>query len=201
MVYQYPLQVQFKILAFAPQMSLTDATGREIMYSEQKVFALREAIKIYNNQQEKKQIYGIKTQQVIDFGAQYYFYKSTDETSSFGSIKEEGFRSLFKATYTIFDKSDNPIFTISETNPWVSVVDSLINMIPYAGFLTGYFLNPSYQVMEAQSKKVTMILKKTPSFWERQFRIDIVDKKLSEENEIMCLLGIVMMVQLQKERG
>ena len=201
MIYKYPLQIRFKILTFAPQISVTDNGGKEILYIEQKVFALREAVKIYNNGQEKKQLYGIKTQQVIDFGAQYYFYQGTDEIAPTGSIKEEGLQTLFKATYTILDKDDNPEFTITETNPWIKVADYILSLIPYLGMVTGYFLHPTYQVVDATSKKLIMRLQKTPSFWERQFRIDMIEKGLSKENEIMCILGMLMLIQLQKSRG
>lgn len=199
-MYNYLLQIRFKLLSFAPQISITDTDSKEVFYIEQKVFALREAIKIFNNQKEKKQIYGIKTQQVIDFGARYFFYKGADESTPFGSIKEEGLRTLFKATYQLFDKNDQPLFTILETNPWVSIVDSLINMIPYAGLLTGYFLNPSYQVKELNTGKTAMILKKEASFFECQFSIELTDKQLNSEKEIICLLGIIMLIQLQKDR-
>lgn len=201
MLYNYPLQVRAKVLAIAPQISVIDASGMEILYIEQKIFALREAVKIYNNQKEKKQIYSIKTKQIIDFGAQYYFYKNSDEASAFGSIKEKGLRSLFKATYVIYDKSGTELFTISETNPWISLTDSVLSMIPYAGFLTGYFLHPSYEIIDILTNKKVITLKKEASFFERQFRIDAVDNNLSSEMEIMSLLGILMMIQLQKNRG
>jgi hypothetical protein len=201
MRYSYPLQLRFKILAFAPRIMVTDNTGNQILYSEQKVFALREAIKIYNNEQDKKQVFGIKTHQVLDFGAQYFFYLGTDETTPIGSIKEQGLKTLFKATYTILDKTDKEKYQIVEMNAWIKVLDGLLNMIPYVGLITGYFLNPKYNVINLQTNKSIMLLSKEPSFWERQFSINILDKSLSEDEESICLLSILMMTQLQKDRG
>ena len=88
MLFQYPLQIRFKLVALSPKFSITDNSDKEIMYIEQKLFALRESIKIFNNQTEKNQIYNIKTSQVIDFGAQYYFYNGSNDTNSLCSIKQ-----------------------------------------------------------------------------------------------------------------
>lgn len=92
MAYQYPLQIRFKLLAFAPQISVTDADGREVLYIGQKLFALRETIPVYNTQTEKKQVYGIKTRQVSDFG----FYNRADEVTPKGPTKEEGLKTLYR---------------------------------------------------------------------------------------------------------
>jgi hypothetical protein len=201
MQYSYPLKLRFKLMALAPRISLTDSVGNEVMYIQQKAFALREAIRIYNNEQEKSQIYGIKTNQIIDFGAQYFFYLGADETSPTGSIKEQGLKTLFKATYTIFDRHNNPKFVIKETNAWVKVGDYILSQIPLLGLLTGHFFNPSYQVTNLATNQAVMLLKKEPSFFERQFSISVQDQSLPPEDEIGALLGLIMMVLLQRGRG
>lgn len=201
MKYSYPLQVRFKLLAFAPRIAVTDSKDKQILYSEQKVFALREAIKIYNNENDKRQIYSIKTNQILDFGAQYFFYTGTNTTNPIGSIKEQGLKTLFKATYTLFDNVKKEKYRIVESNAWIKVLDGILSMIPYVGLISGYFLNPTYIIVDLQTNKSIMLLKKEPSFWERQFRIEMIGSSLSEEEESICLLGLLMMVQLQQNRG
>jgi uncharacterized protein YxjI len=40
----FPLQINFKVLAIAQQLSLTDATGNLIFYVKQKAFKLKESL-------------------------------------------------------------------------------------------------------------------------------------------------------------
>lgn len=201
MIYKYPLQIRFKLLAFAPAMFVTDSENNEVAFIQQKVFALREAVKVFNNQQKEMQLYGIKTQEYIDFGARYSFYKGQNESSPIGSIKEEGLKTLFKATYVIFDTSNSPRYTIKETNSWVKVADYLVGFIPYVGLLVGYFLNPTYMLINTKTNKPEMLIKKVPSFFERQFVVEAIVKSMIPEDETICFLSCMMMVQLQKNRG
>lgn len=201
MLFQYPLQIRFKLIALSPKFSITDKSNNEIMYIEQKLMAIRENIKIFNNQTEKNQVYNIKTPQIIDFGAQYYFYNGTDQTTPLGSIKQEGLKTITKATYHIFDKLNNLKFTLTETDPWVRLIDFLFTQIPILGMFSGYLFHPTYDVKLKETGQVVMKLTKEPSFFERQFRIDVLDTNITPENEISCLLGIIMMIQLQKGRA
>ena len=43
----YPLQLSFKILAIARQLSVTDTTGRLVFYVKQKAFKLKEAVTVF----------------------------------------------------------------------------------------------------------------------------------------------------------
>ena len=49
MSYKYPLNLSFKLIVLAPQISVKDANGKEIFYVKQKVFALKEAVKIFSD--------------------------------------------------------------------------------------------------------------------------------------------------------
>ena len=201
MIFNYPLQIRFKLVSLSPRFSVTDSSGNEIMYIEQKLMALRESIKIFNNQTEKEQIYNIKTPQIIDFNAQYFFHKGSDESTLLGSIKQEGLKTITKATYNIFDKLNSLKFTVTETDPWIRLVDFLFSQIPILGWFSGYVFHPSYDVTSKETNQNVMTIAKEASFFERQFRIEIVDHNLNPEDEINCLLGLILMIQLQKGRA
>lgn len=201
MIFTYPLKLRFKLLTFTPAFSVVDNSNKEVLYTEQKFFALRESVKLFNNSSDKKQLYGIKTQQIIDFGAQYSFFNGTDETNPIGAIKEEGLKTLFKASYLLLDKTNTQKFKITEVNPLIRVLDALLEMLPYVGLVAGYFFNPQYQIINTQTNGVVMMIKKKPSFWERQFEISVLTQNLSPEDETICILASFMMIMLQKNRG
>jgi hypothetical protein len=128
MKYSYPLQLSFKLIALAPRVRVKDATGNEIFYIEQKVLALRESVKVFNNSQEKELRYTMQAQQVIDFGATYIL-RDAKTNKELGSVHQEGVRSLFQASYQVENTSGKNTFTIMQTNPMIALVDSLISII------------------------------------------------------------------------
>jgi uncharacterized protein YxjI len=199
MKYSYPLQLSFKLIALAPRVRVKDATGNEIFYIEQKVLALRESVKVFNNSQEKELRYTMQAQQVIDFGATYIL-RDAKTNKELGSVHQEGVRSLFQASYQVENTSGKNTFTIMQTNPMIALVDSLISIIPFAELLTGFILNPTYAVSRQDSKEVVLTMRKKPSFFESSF--EITNKSdVSEEDELLLLLACMMVVQLEKNRG
>jgi hypothetical protein len=197
--YTYPLKINFRLIALAPRISLTDAHGKELLYIEQKVFALKESIKVFDNEKEKNILYTIQANQIIDFGATYFFH--TANKQNLGSITQDGMRSLYQASYSVSNKKEEPIFKVIQTNPLVGLLDSIINIIPFAEFITGFILNPSYTLMENNGDKPLMYMKKKPSLLESEFIITSAQENLSKDEEILCLLTLIMIVQLERHRG
>ncbi|GAA3974018.1 hypothetical protein [Allohahella marinimesophila] len=192
----FPLQFTFKILAFAPQLSVTDARGKELAYVQQKLFKLKEAVTVYANSDKQQIDYEIKADRIIDISTRFNF-RSADGTKV-GSVKRRGMRSLWRATYEVYDAADAISFTISEANPWTKMIDSVLGNVPVLGFLTGYFLHPSYNVI--QNDRTVARMTKQPAFFEGRFMVER-HETLSEQEEQSILLGLMMLVLMERERG
>ncbi|MFQ5407261.1 MAG: hypothetical protein ACE5FI_02420, partial [Anaerolineales bacterium] len=95
-MYQYPLKLSFKIIAIAPQVKVTDATGQLVLYVRQKALALKESVKVYADEQQQRMLYEIKADRVIDFSANYAIMSA--DGRSIGKISRKGAKSLWKAT-------------------------------------------------------------------------------------------------------
>lgn len=199
MQYSYPLKINFRLLALAPRISVTDASGKEFLYVEQKVFALKEAIKVFDNEKDKNILYTIQANQIIDFGATYFFYN--EKKDSLGSITQDGMRSLYQASYLVSNKKEEPVYKVIQTNPMVGLIDSFISMIPFADLVTGFILNPSYTLMSQDGDKPLIHMKKKPSFFESEFEVTLAEEGLSKDEEILALLTLIMIVQLERNRG
>lgn len=195
----YPLKLSFKLIAFAPRIKVIDAQGKEIFYIEQKALAIRESVKVFNNEKDKELLYTLKANQVIDFGATYSLRNAKNE-KELGTVRQEGVRSLFQASYQITDASGKDTFTIVQSNPMIALLDSLISIIPFAELLSGYILNPTYSIATTSSKKQVLEMKKKPSFFESSFEISN-KSDVSEDEELLILLACMMVVQLEKNRG
>jgi uncharacterized protein YxjI len=193
---QYPLQLTFKFFALAPQIAITDASGKSVMFVRQKLFKLKEVINVFADAERTQPLYDIKADRILDFSARYNF--SDANGSPLGSVKRKGMKSLWKAHYDVME-GDRVVYSIQEENPWIKILDALFSEVPILGMFTGYVFNPVYLVSDA-SGRVVMRLEKTPSFWSRMFTIKQMDK-LDDREQGQILLSLMMLLLLERNRG
>jgi len=195
---QYPLQLSFKVLALASQATVTDATGRTVLYTKQKLFKFREHVEIFTDNTQSTLLAEIKTRKVIDWSARYMFTDA--QGGAIGSVGRRGWRSIWRAHYESFNPGDEvPDFSIREENPGAKVMDSLLGEIPLLGLLTGYFFHPKYLAARS-SGEGAMRLTKEPAFFEGKFKIEKL-ADLSSREEMNLILSFMMLVLLERRRG
>ena len=195
---QYPLTLSFKLFALASKATVTDANGRVILYTKQKMFKFREHVEIWTDKSQSTRLAEIKANKVIDWSARYF---STDASGKeIGSVGRRGWRSIFKAHYEVFNPGDQaPDFAIKEANAWIKVADSFFSEIPILGFFSGYIFHPSYIATRADGA-AAMRMTKQAAFFEGRFKIE----KLGEINpreELNLFLSYMMLVLLERRKG
>lgn len=195
---QYPLNFTFKITTIANDFVATDALGNTIAFAREKILKLKDHVQIYTDDSRSELMYEIRANQWIDWSASYRF---TDASGNqLGRMGRRGWRSLWKATYDVYDENDQPEFLIREDNAWIKVLDGLVNEIPVVNMFTGYFLNPAYKVFRVDSDEAVAIIKKQPSFWGRKFVVDKLGKADAKEDR-RIMLSLMMMILLERRRG
>ena len=130
---QYPLTLNFKKIALAKQATLADSNSTPIAYARQKILKFKEELEVFEDKTKSKKVCSIKANKILDFRAAYSFIDLNE--NSFGSIKREGLRSIWKATYLLKDAKDNHYATIREENPFAKVVDTLLGGIIGVGLI------------------------------------------------------------------
>lgn len=202
---QYPLDLRFKLLALAPRIHVTDATGVERMFINQKIWNLKEDILVYNNSNKENVIFRIRADRIIDFSATYRFFQGEGQGDSFGAVKRKGMRSLWRATYYVDTANGQTSHHIKEDNPWTKVWDGLFSEIPIVNFFTGYIFNPAYTIYRSADRNdesyPIMHLKKNKAFWESSYALQLADPNITQEEELLCLMSMIMLVQLERRRG
>ena len=193
----YPVELNFKKIALAQQATLTDAGGNSIAYARQKMFKLKEELEVFEDKTKSKRVCTIKANKVLDFSAAYNFF--TENEQSFGSIQRKGFYSIWKATYLLNEASGSQYATIKEEKPFAKVVDSLLGGLPFVGLVCNYIFNPSY-ILILEDGTELFRLTKAPSFWGALFKIDKLTD-VTPDNEIRCMMSLLMVVFLEKSRG
>ncbi len=195
---QYPLTLSFKILALASQATVTDAGGRTVLFTRQKLLKFKEHVEIWTDKSQSARLADIRANKVIDWSARYHF---TDAAGApVGSVGRRGWRSLWRAHYEVFNPGDEaPDFSIQEENAWVKVLDGILSGIPIIGMFSGYFLHPRYIASRGDGSPV-MWLTKQPAFWEGRF---LIEKRsdLGAREEMNLILAFLMLVLLERKRG
>lgn len=193
----YPIEFTFKLLAIASQIYIRDANGSLMGYVKQKLFKLKEDINVFADESQTQLLFNIKADRVLDFSAKYNF---TDGRGSYlGSIKRKGMRSIFKASYEIYDPRDVQAMKINEENGWIKVIDSVVGEVPILGMFTGYFFNPSYLVSRTNDTPVARLVKQ-PAFFEGKFQMTRLGE-MSAEEEDRVMLSLLAMTLLERSRG
>jgi hypothetical protein len=195
---QWPLSLSFKILALASQATVTDANGKVVCYTKQKLFKFREHVEIFTDKTRTTLLAEIKTKKIIDWSARYSFTDA--QGGEIGSVGRKGWRSIWRAHYEVFNPGNESIeFSLREENAGAKFFDSLLGQIPIVGMATGYFFHPRYAATRS-SGEIAMRMTKQAAFWEGKFLIEKLSD-LSEREELNLVMSYLMMVLLERKRG
>jgi len=194
---QYPIKFSFKITTLSNDFTAKNASGQTIAYVKQKMFKLKEAISVYSDESKSQVLFTIAANKWLDFSAAY---SMTDASGKeIGKIARKGWRSIWKAEYDIVDQNNQPQYKVQEANAWVRVADSMIGEIPVLGAFTGYLFNPTYNVTN-KAGQIVVKLKKMPSFFGKEFELEKV-ADIDEDDKERVMLGLMMMILLERRRG
>ncbi len=195
----YPLNVTFKILALAQQLSITDATGKPLIYVRQKLFKFKEIVEVFTDNSKSTKLCTIQANKVLDWSARYFF--ETPSGTQIGSVGRKGMRSMWKASYEIFNPGDEtPDYKITEENPFAKIMDGLIGEIPIVGMASSYLFHPKYAATNHSNGQVAMLLTKKPALLQGKF---IIEKfgDLNTQQELNLILSYTMLLLLERSRG
>jgi len=192
----YPLELSFKIATIGTRVQVVDTAGRQVAYLRKKKFKLREDVRVYEDENQSRLRFRLKADRVVDFGASYAV--SGPDGRPLGAVRQRGVRSLWKSTCEVSVPSGKVIGMIHEENPFVKVLDSLAEALPFADALGGLFFNPAYLV--DLGGETVLRMKKKRSVFESRFRLDKLGD-FSEEEEDLLLASLMMVLLLERDRG
>jgi hypothetical protein len=194
----YPLSFRFKLLAFSPQIYVTDAAGHEVLYVKQKLFRLREKVEVHSDSSRQQMLCTIEADRIIDWSARYTFRDPSGR--ELGAVGRRGMRSLWSAHYDVFAPSSHePLFSVREENPLAKLFDGFLGELPIVGLLTSFLFHPRYVTVRNDGTPVMRLTKK-PALFEDRFQLDKMGE-VSEGEELAVILSYLMMNLLERRRG
>ena len=192
----YPLELSFKIATIGTRVRVTDAAGRQGAYLRKKKFRLKEDIRVYEDEDQKRQLFRIRADRIVDFGASYAV--SDPDGRTLGAVRQRGVHSLWKSTYEVANAHGKIIGIIHEENPFVKVLDSLAEALPFADALGGLFFNPAYLV--DLGGETVLRMQKERSVFESRFRLEKSGDFYEDEQELL-LASLMMVLLIERDRG
>ena len=113
-IFQHPSYLlKRQAIALTGKFRFYDPMGTQIMFSEQKMFRLREDIRVYSDESKTQEVLSIKARQIIDFSASYDVV-DTAMNQKVGALRRKGLRSLLRDEWEILDANDRVIGLLFE---------------------------------------------------------------------------------------
>lgn len=102
-----------QVMALTGVFRVYDETERVVAYSRQKMFKLREDIRVYTDENQSQEILHIQARQIMDFSAAYDVIDRLQNVQV-GTLRRRGFRSLLRDEWEVLAPGDQPIGTLIE---------------------------------------------------------------------------------------
>lgn len=125
---QYLLKRQ--VFALAGKFRVFDPSGRLLLFSEQKMFKLKEDIRVYADEAKTQEVLAIKARQIMDFSAAYDVIESATG-QKVGAMRRKGLASMFRDEWEVLDVNDNVLGKLFEDSMGLALVRRfLTNLVP-----------------------------------------------------------------------
>ncbi len=125
-----------QVFALTGKFRIYDPMENLVLFSEQKMFRLREDIRVYADESKAQEVLMIKARQIVDFSAAYDVIESS-AGQKVGALRRKGWHSLLRDEWEVLDANDQPMGRLFE--------DSMGRAI-LRRFLLGTFLPQNYDL-------------------------------------------------------
>lgn len=126
-----------QVFALTGKLRFYDPAGNLVLFVEQRMFRLKEDIRVYADEQKSQQVLSINARQIIDWQAAY---DVTDTISGqkVGVLRRKGWSSMVRDEWEVLDAVDQPVGVLTED----SVGYALLRR-----FLLGSLLPQNYDIL------------------------------------------------------
>lgn len=112
-------------IALTGKFRFYDPASRLVMFSEQKMFRLREDIRVFSDESKSQEVLSIKARQIMDFSAAYDVV-DTGMNQKVGALRRKGLQSLLRDEWEVLDANDNVIGKLFEDSMGLALLRRLV---------------------------------------------------------------------------
>ena len=128
--------LQRQVFALTGKFRFYDPMGNLVMFSEQKMFKLREDIRVYADENKTQEVLSIKARQIIDFSAAYDVV-DTAFNQKIGTLRRQGWNSMLRDEWQVLDANEVQIGVLFEDSMGLAMLRR---------FLLGSWLPQNYDI-------------------------------------------------------
>lgn len=129
-------------IAMTGKFRFYDPSGQLVLFSEQKMFKLREDIRVYSDESKSQEVLSIKARQIVDFSAAYDVVDATNN-EHVGTLRRKGLRSMLRDEWEVLNADGQVIGLLFEDSIGLAMLRRL--------FL-GNFLPQNYDISMGESR-------------------------------------------------
>ena len=186
-IFQYPTYLlKRQAIALTGKFRFYDPAGNLVMFSEKKMFKLREDIRVYSDESKSREVLSIKARQILDFSAAYDVV-DTELNQKVGVLRRRGLRSLLRDEWEVLDASDGMKGKLFED----SVALALLRR-----FALGQWLPQNYDITFGNTRVADLKQKFNPLRYEL-----MIDFSMDTAQQLDRRLGIAAGILLAAVEG
>ena len=129
-------------IAMTGKFRVYDPSGQLVLFSEQKMFKLREDIRVYSDESKMQEVLSIKARQIVDFSAAYDVVDATNN-EHVGTLRRKGLRSMLRDEWEVLNANGQVVGLLFEDSMGLAMLRRL--------FL-GNFLPQNYDISMGESR-------------------------------------------------
>lgn len=142
-IFQHPRYLlKRQAIALTGKFRFYDPAGNQVMFSEQKMFKLREDIRVYADEGKSQEVLSIKARQIIDFSAAYDVV-DTAYNQKVGTLRRKGWSSMLRDEWQVLDANENQIGVLFEDSVGLALLRR---------FLLGAWLPQNYDITIGETR-------------------------------------------------
>ena len=164
-IFQFPnYLLQRQAIALTGKFRFYDPAGRLVMFSEQKMFRLREDIRVYGDEAKTQEVLSIKARQILDFSAAYDVV-DTALNQKVGALRRRGLQSILRDEWEVLDANDIVIGKLFEDSVGLALLRR---------FVLGSWLPQNYDITVGDERVADLKQRFNPLRYELDvdFRMD-----------------------------
>ena len=125
-----------QVFALTGKLRFYNPQNDLVLFCEQKMFKLREDIRVYADENKSQEVLSIQARQIIDFSAAYDVV-DTAMNQKVGTLRRKGWSSILRDEWQVLDANDNQIGVLFEDSMGLALLRR---------FLLGSWLPQNYDI-------------------------------------------------------
>jgi hypothetical protein len=123
-------QARSKVFDISPKFYFFDMQGRTIGFTKQKLFKLKEDIRLFADETMAQELLTIRARKILDWSSAYDVTDSQSK-QKVGTLKRKGMKSILRDEWIILDAAEREVGLIREDSTALALIRRfLTNIIP-----------------------------------------------------------------------